>query len=176
MSDTESTKYLKNYGCYCHINGAKNVGALEGFGGNGLDELDEACRDLARAQKCFSVDTHYNKACTVEDSYKSWTDTGNTFCGDENDVNWKNKQDCRYDVCLGEQQFAMKVAELIILGFEKNDEFQDLSEAEYGVMCQQKYTGSSNLSCCGTVPNRYPFNTDVKECCGDSTIATIGMC
>jgi len=175
MSNQQSTDYLKNYGCYCHINGNRNVGALEGYGGEGLDELDEACRDLARSQKCFLIDS-YSNDCTIDDSYRSWTVGTNTFCGDKNDPDWKNRQDCRYDICLGEQKFALRVAELINNGFLKNPDFQDLSGAEYAAKCQQRYVGGPSLACCGSVPNRYPYNSDVKECCPDNTIATVGMC
>ena len=59
-----------------------------------------------------------------------------------------------------------------------NEDYLHDNNFDAGQNCPAKMGGSfsEEKACCGSQPDRYPYNTNVKQCCPDNTLATIGMC
>lgn len=133
-------KIIRSYGCFCYV-GSKMPGLANGVKGNiePLDDLDHACRDLTRAEKCLKTDSdngNYGKrTCDMRNSYKWFVDdsTKQVTCGDVD----PNKKDnaCKLELCELEKSFSIKVKNLFASGFEIDQNFRRMSEDEYINKC-----------------------------------------
>jgi len=146
------SKIIRNYGCYCYVGKSKLPGTISGKGNiKPLDPLDEACRDLWRAEKCLAVDSENGvygekRHCSMKSGYKWHLDEANSIkCGDEDpEIREKKRQDggkngdeanCKMDLCELEKSFAIRVKKIFDNGFEKNNDFYKMSESDYNEKC-----------------------------------------
>lgn len=188
LSEKEVSAHFRNYGCYCYIDGKRTVGGTFAKAMAPLDELDQACKHLYRAQKCVAIDmeegVHTHKArCDVTSSYRWYVQDGQIECGDQNDPTYYTEQTCRMHVCELEKAFALKIKALYDGGWAKTTEFYRMDDATYQEKCIDPHAGNggnngndAEWSCCGTGVNRKTYNSLVNTCCDDGSVKAIGLC
>jgi hypothetical protein len=183
MSSQNAKNFLRNYGCYCYPLSAQKAGPAFNYNGDPVDELDDLCKKLYRAQKCIDIDVaegNYETECTLDQGYGFYTDdNGQVVCGaEENQGERDDKVACRVDMCELEKDFAEKVAALINSGYTHNNGFKNMDEAEYQASCPRTQNGNNaqvELSCCGTGISRRTYNTITSDCC-DNRVESLGSC
>jgi len=167
-----------NYGCYCWINGVGNgvVG-----GGKTKDMSDHHCKELYRCYKCVNID--YAQNYTDVDYVVDF----NTQNGQRNlDCTVNSKQDAE-NICECDKRFAANIAatqQSCKSGANDNEQFgaycmdeqwrttsgKVLDSGEAGPfnpskMCDKRKMNHEKDHCCGIYPNRYPYDSNFKECC-----------
>lgn len=183
QSTQETKNFLRNYGCYCYPLMAQKAGPAFNYNGDPVDELDDLCKKLYRAQKCIDIDNaegNYETECTLDQGFGFYQDnSGDIVCGaEENQDERDGKYACRINMCELEKDFAGKVAALINSGYAHKSEFRNMDEAEYQASCPKVKNGSgadTELSCCGSGINRRTYNTITSDCC-DNRVESLGSC
>ena len=90
-----------------------------------------------------------------------------------------NTEPHRRDLCKCDSEYAMAI------GASWND--QNYNFALWAGKHNQLYTldrdaicvsqgYSNNNECCGSYPNRVPYDSSWNECCEDGTMASLGSC
>ena len=110
--------YFMQYGCYCHQQDTKLATSKFGYHGPALDELDELCRKLYRAQKC--LENEYDREFDLSDPMSlkyPWylnSTTNEIVCNNEKFPNWANKKSnqFRFKNCEIEKEFVLEVIRL----------------------------------------------------------------
>ena len=181
---------VKNYGCYCYPQGSKIVTSRFNYHGPAKDPLDELCRKLYFKQKCFSIDAeeglYKGKDCVADNKFEWYTDsiTGEITCGDENDPTYATRRPCKMDNCRLEREFV----EGIVNWFTDptrdplNEDLRDMDDDTYKATCSDDGNGAlgtaqvHDLKCCGSGTDRRTYNSIIKDCCSDGSVAFIGSC
>jgi hypothetical protein len=184
ISVEDAKDLVRSYGCYCYPHNQKNVGPSENHPYNGapMDELDELCKKLYRAQKCVNLDSDAGKwtlPCTLDNAYQFYQDNnGKVICENPNEKNPENKA-CKVNMCELENDFTDKVVALFNSGWQRNDDYFKWDENEYANRCQKApqvgNSQQSELACCGEGLQRKTFNSLVNQCC-DNEVQSIGAC
>lgn len=184
ISVEDAKDLVRSYGCYCYPHNQNKVGPAENHPYNGapVDELDELCKKLYRAQKCVNLDSDAGKwtlPCTLDNAYQFYQDnTGKVICENPNEKNPENKE-CKVNMCELENDFTDKVVALFNSGWQKNADFFKWDENEYANRCQKApqvgNSQQSELACCGEGLHRKTFNSLVNQCC-DNRVESIGAC
>lgn len=184
-SDDDAKALIKNYGCFCYPLGRKMVGPTLNFNGDPLDELDQLCKNMYRAQKCITIDAEdgeYKRECETSQGFAWYVDgTGAVQCGNIDDTaKDRERKACKYTMCEIELDFAHKVASLFSNGYSRNDDFFRMEETKYLSTCARTDNNGSNgqqqeLACCGKGLDRRIFNNLVSDCCND-VVESIGTC
>lgn len=200
LTINDVAKIIKNYGCYCYIDGNRTPGHKFNQAAKPLDKLDQACRKLYRAEKCLEIDSIngiYNGACSMNDGYKWHMDenTNQITCGDESERKRdKHNQDlpngelntkthCKMSLCHLEKSFALIVKDLLDQGFVNNPDYYKMNDSEYFDKCVKDYQnrkipgmGNGAMACCGEGVNRRSYNAMNSDCCSDGSVRPFGMC
>lgn len=181
MESTEAKNFIRNYGCYCYPLLSATAGPAFNFNGEPLDELDDLCKKLWRAQKCIEIDSEngtYEKGCALNQSYATHlNEKDEVVCGTKDNQENAEKLSCRFNMCELEKDFAAKVAVLVKSGYQRNMAYKNMNEGEYRNTCQ-RVAGSgteTELACCGTGLQRKTYNTLTSTCC-DDRVESFGSC
>lgn len=168
-----------NYGCYCWIQST-----ADGLVGGGMtqDVTDHFCHELYFCYKCVKLD--YSQDYTDVDYIVDFT----------TDASGSRKLDCTNNakqdaenICECDKRFAENIA-----ATQKSCEAKEAAHPEYGQYCLNegyrtasgggnfkpnsqciKQTGSEmheKDNCCGIYPNRYPYDTNFRDCCRTKVI------
>lgn len=172
-----------NYGCYCWIDGLDS-GVIGG--GKTKDMSDHHCKELYRCYKCVNMD--YAKNYTDVDYTVDFT----SGSGERQlDCTVNSKQDAE-NICECDKRFAKDIAATQqsckanaadnsqfgaycideqwrttkgkVLGTDQDGEFEP-----HG-MCDKNFHNHNKDECCGIYPNRYPYDSNFKECCQEDQI------
>lgn len=186
-----SRQVLFKHGCYCFPDRDGIARPRNGYHGPGVDELDNLCRDLYRAQKCLKEEEVYNgEECELIQDYAFWRkDDGTIECGkwsEKTKDSWKTRPEnqCAYKNCLLEREFVYQVEALLKSGFDvENSPVKNLNDGpEYEAVCPTGANGGNNvriepenIACCGNDLNRRPYNNLVQKCC-DGEVSSFGSC
>lgn len=175
--ETELENYIQqieneytNYGCYCWIDGV-DAGVIGG--GKTIDTSDHHCKELYRCYKCVNID--YSKNYT-DVSYKVALNEENGVRNLDCSVN--SKQDAE-NICECDKRFAMNIAETksncdagnMDSGAGSNCLSESFRTTTGGgnfnprTQCDKKFHGHSKDNCCGIYPNRYPYDSNHRDCC-----------
>ena len=155
---------LKNYGCYCFHDSVH--GGVSGKPQSGIDSL---CKKLAQCHKCISDD--YGVPATMEWEFGHFMEyewsilNGDIGCAVNSDQHKK-------DLCECDAAFATATGALFADGnwpFTTHGMFVNIAATCVG-------SQGGEAECCGTYPNRKPFQTMSHECCADNSVATLGSC
>lgn len=167
------SKRLQNYACHCFPGNNRVAGGA----GPAQDGIDSLCKKLARCHKCISADYGISSFSAEWDAdigkYRWAADANGDLSCANNDDQYKT------DLCQCDAAFATA------LGAQWND--ADWDNSMWGNRKNAGYTldydntcvgmaGPESTDCCGTYPNRMPFQTVSHECCADQSVATIGSC
>jgi len=177
----ETRKMLLKYGCYCFPGSFESSKPRHGYGGPGLDELDNACRDLYRSQKCIVEDfANNNEECDPEVVYRWFNDNGQVVCGDENDPAYATDplNSCAMQNCNVEREFAFRVKTITQGSWVSNPDIYDLQDSNYSNFCpatSSSGSGTKTTACCGAGLSRKPFNSVVAQCCNNQ-VESFGSC
>jgi len=185
MSEIEDV--YTNYGCYCWIDG---VGKGVIGGGKTKDMSDHHCKELYRCYKCVNID--YSANYTDIDYVVDFTSNGGAR---ELDCTVNSKQDAE-NICECDKRFAANIAateKSCKAGTTDNEKFgaycmdeqwrttsgKVLGTDEAGPFnphkqCDKRMMNHDKNKCCGIYPNRYPYDTDFKECCQEDVIGENG--
>ena len=178
-------QFLINHGCYCFPNAWSTPGPRFNYRGVPLDELDNLCFNLMKAQRCLKKDfkKEFDGApCNISESYQ-WYQTVNeetgfnqTICGKQDKGWYANRYPCRIKSCQLESQFVDQIHQLILSGYQKNWDFR-LNDNNYTKLCSntgfvEDFLIHSDVQCCGDIwtINRRPYDPFFKTCCPDGTI------
>jgi len=194
---------IQDYGCFCYPGTSEQVRYSPGVP---VDEIDNTCRRLHRRWHCLENDSKNNIDSIPDDCNRDSTQHGASrykwhgtedpvtghkeiICGSHSTGGYENvlnkNQDiiCKLRACEIERAFA---EELVALDFE--NWFDD---AHTGMNGRGECVGEPSVSscgstnscedlvdsCCGTYPDRFPFNDGgLKECCSDGTVKVAGTC
>lgn len=185
-----SRQVLFKHGCYCFPDRDGIARPRNNYHGPGVDELDNLCRDLYRAQKCLKDEEAYQgEQCELVQDYAFWRkDDGTIECGkwsEKTKDSWKLKpqNQCAYKNCLLEREFVYKVEALLRSGFDvENSPVKNLEDEDYDAFCPtggnngiQNRVEPENIACCGNDLNRRPYNVLVQKCC-DGEVSSFGSC
>ena len=188
-TEKEISKRLQNYGCHCFPNNARIVGGA----GPAMDERDQLCRVLSRCHKCIEQDhgvSSFDAEWDANIGRYRWEEAadGSIDCSQNNEQYKKDLCEC--DSAFAEALGAMwddSSFDFSLWDNKNNNLFNfDSENTCVGV-------GNSADSCCGTYPNRYPFNSNdrtccaasstgktynaaMEDCCPDGSISSIGSC
>jgi len=176
---------IKNYGCYCYPEGSKIVTSRFNYHGPPLDPLDALCRNLYFKQKCFDIDAeaglYGGKDCLPDNKFRWYTDSnGDIQCGDENDPTYTERRPCKTNNCKLEREMVEGIVNWYTdPNFNVNSSLYDMDDATYQATCVNDNSGggpSHDLKCCGDGANRRTYNSLIKECCSDGSVAFVGGC
>jgi len=167
-----------NYGCYCWIDGVES-GVIGG--GKTKDMSDHHCKELYRCYKCANID--YATNYTDVDYSVDFT-TDNNVRHLDCTVNSKQTGE---NICECDKRFAENIA-----ATQKSCKANAADNAEFGAycmdeqwrtdsgkvlgtqtdgsfephsQCEKKKMDHTKDECCGIYPNRYPYDSNFKECC-----------
>lgn len=115
-------EYLFRYGCYCFPQLASVVQPSFGYAGKPVDQLDELCMKLYRAQKCLVMDREDagdSEICDVEAPYDFYVSRRGkkTVCSTKHD-------DCVIQNCELEAAFTDEVKKIIEDGYKRNPDYK----------------------------------------------------
>lgn len=166
------------YGCWCNFDKADFQGR-----GTPVDEADRLCRDASLCFECATIDGDAENAkCNpYNQDYTSTVvrnpKTPNTLSGISFTCPWdKNNFDsCSVRTCLCELNFISKIWSMMIAGGAVNNDYKH-SNGKFDVAAQcQSNSNPHDKKCCGTYPDRKPFNSESNECCHDTRIYSPGL-
>lgn len=196
----ETADIVKNYGCFCYVTGDRLPGARYNAHAKPVDELDQLCKKLSRAERCLAIDSDNGKYiegkdCEISSGYHWFVDrsTGQDeiTCGFENQHRRdKHLQDsgknCRMELCNLEKAFAIEVKKLLEnKNFVNNPDYFKMSQEKYNDNCKPSHPGNGDgehssflpsLACCGTGLHRKSYNSISYDCCDDGSIRPYGLC
>lgn len=183
QSSQATKNFLRNYGCYCYPLMSQKAGPAFNYNGDPVDELDDLCKKLYRAQKCIEIDSSeglYENECSIDQGFGFYQDdNGEIVCGaEENQSEKDGKYACRVNMCELEKDFAGKVQALMNSGYTQNNSYKNMDEADYQNTCVKTPNGSGadvELSCCGVGIQRRTYNTITSTCC-DNRVESLGAC
>lgn len=167
------SKRIQNYACHCFPDNERVAGGA----GPAQDGIDSLCKKLARCHKCIAADYGISAFSAEWDADKGkyrWSAAldGSITC-QANDDQYKK------DLCECDAAFAEA------LGAQWNDADWDITmwnnrkNAQYSFDHTNTCVGVNGpevTECCGSYPNRMPFQTASHECCPAGNVATIGSC
>jgi len=178
--------FIKNHGCYCFSSDTKLAAPRNGYSGPALDELDELCLKLYRAQKCLHLEeSTEEKECVLDRKYPYEKVSNNeVVCGKPNLTGkkldkWTAKNQCAIKNCELEYEFALAVKDLIeVQKYQQtNKKISNISNGRYNSMCVQPRSSSKvdDFQCCGNGISRRPFDYENKKCCNE-VVSPWGEC
>lgn len=198
QSQDDWQKFIRNYGCYCYVHdGNRKIGQRNDLISHPvvpLDAMDEACRAVARAQRCIDIDENNGRfpenKCHLGSTYKWYhdTNTNTIICNDENDPTWAAENTCRTTLCAYEKRLVETVVSLYQdASFNKNMAWHRMDDVTYKATCLKTDSGNSvdngnrgsqDYDCCGTGVDRRTFNIAVHDCCngGLGPVMDAGSC
>lgn len=183
ISANEAKQKVRNYGCFCYIDGKRVTGSTNKHARSPVDELDSACKQLARAKRCIDIDVNndlHNRRCNIGSQYRWFMDNGDIVCGDQNDPDYFGRNSCRMHLCALEKDFVHKIKSLYDGGYTQNPNYSKMDDNDYDTVCLENNAGSSGSSvdwnCCGDGANRKTYNSVVNSCCNDGSVKTTGLC
>lgn len=164
-----------NYGCYCWI-----LGPMRGVigGGQVKDEIDARCGELYKCYKCLNLD-HGSSTSMFEYSV-------NLVEHDDGSRKLECEQGENQDACRCDVMFAEKMAEVnkqcendMNNGVQNsqfclNEDFRTLNgggsfdptdNSAAGCLKINMDGHNAKDSCCGSYPDRLPFDSLNRECC-----------
>lgn len=186
---SEIVKKIQNYGCHCFPGMSRIAGGV----GAPVDQLDSACRKLARCHKC--VDIEYNRECDVDFGKYKWSFVG--VSADEVECQ-AGQTDCKMSQCACDKEFADEIATfwddanyntyywLNKHNVKQNPTFDFASTCVSGannvqadMCCGDQYPSkqpydSTQRMCCDQSGRTY--NDAMEDCCPDGSIKTLGSC
>jgi len=155
--------------------------------GEPVDEVDDACKEAYKRYKCIEAD--FNAGLISDDSvcgggmFFEYHINGNNeiTCGPESDPNYAADpaaNGCKLAACEIEKAFSERV--YVTIGNQMNNSgkkllFQDSNKSNYGLECTSR-PGPPRDACCGTYPDRKPYNTDLQSCCENGNVRGFGTC
>ena len=168
--------YIYQHGCYCFPSASSVPGSRFNYHGPPIDELDDLCLQLSRAQRCLKIERN----CNVNEFYPFYleedevTGKNKTICDAVNNPNFskREKNQCKIENCKLEAAFVEQVVDLISGGYVKNWDFTT-SDANYTQLCVPNGhlpVAKNGQECCGTGLSRRSFDPRQRECCQESGI------
>jgi len=167
------SKRLQNYACHCFPGNNR----IAGGAGPAQDNIDWLCKKLAKCHKCISADYGISSFTSEWDAdigkYRWSADSNGDLTCDANDDSYK------HDLCECDAAFATALGanwddsnwDNSMWGNRKNSGYT----LDYDNVCVG-FAGAEATDCCGTYPERMPFQTVSHDCCSDGSVATIGSC
>jgi len=169
-------RMLQNYGCHCF------PGQTRAAGGHGpaVDAQDSLCKDLARCHRCVEME-HGKDIIDVDHAkYRFHVNDGKISCQRNTDKGWHQS---KRDLCECDARFATKLGEMW-----NDDNYNDyywlhpkeMKKIAKGNLepipdkfdlvgtCSAPMGGRAD-SCCGSYPEKYPYDSADKSCCENST-------
>jgi len=167
------SKRLANYACHCFPGNSR----IAGGAGPAQDGIDSACKTLAKCHKCISSDYGISAITSEWDEnigkYRWSEDSNGELSCANNDDQYKA------DLCECDAAFANELGASwddsnwnnSLWGGRKNNDYA----LDYDNTCVGSQ-GAQQTECCGSYPNRMPYNVAMQECCPDGTTSSIGAC
>jgi len=165
-------------------------------------KLDDLCREVNEAYTCLEQDVRDGTivdgpfetlprwgsvSCYRGTSFLFHWNGDKIVCGPADDPKYQSdpvSNRCPLVACEIEVKFAYAAVDFIMAAAGGPKEFREdnlskyhaenLTDAEWDDMCVSN-KGPVNRECCGEFPQRYPFNTNNKVCCGID-IEDLGTC
>lgn len=188
LSYRELHKKLQNYGCHCFPGQSR---ATIGKGPT-VDAQDGLCRDLARCHRCVSMDHnsrpgHFDVVDPSFAKYRFKIVDNDVSCQRNTD---KGKHQSLRDLCECDAKFAREIAAIwtdasynrYFWHFPKSirkqakgkelpaiDQPDDYPKFDFDGTCVGSEGGQAD-SCCGTYPDRLPFDSASKSCCQNNSL------
>ena len=168
-------KKLQNYACHCFPGNNRVAGGA----GPAQDGIDSLCKKLARCHKCISDDygiSAFNAEWDADVGKYRWSAdlNGDITCAANDDQFKRDLCECdaAFATAMGAQHFWDDAAwSNAMWGNRKNTGYT----LNYETTCVGPQ-GAESQECCGTYPDRQPFQSLSHECCMDGSVATIGSC
>lgn len=169
-------RMLQNYGCHCF------PGQTRAAGGHGpaVDAQDSLCKDLARCHRCVGME-HGDVIDVDESKYRFNVVNGDISCARNTEKGWHQS---KRDLCECDAEFARKIGQIW-----SDDDFNDfywLHPKDMKKIAKNKLDpepakfdmdatcgiigGGKADACCGSYPNRFPYDSNDKSCCNEDTI------
>ena len=174
---------LREYGCNCYPENFdveyRNTGEVlwhMGHNGAPIDDVDQACQSSFHQYQCYEKD-----GCIKGDEFiYHMNAAGELICGPRNDPDYESDQEgfvCELSACQIEKQFAQTVYP--ILGdprIFRDDQRPNYQQNEKGGCQKTSGISTSKDQCCGSFPNRRPYDSGESECCSDGSVQIFGFC
>jgi hypothetical protein len=171
---------LMNYGCWCNL----QSGDLTTGAGLPQDSFDEKCGNFQLCLRCARWDAKQDGTYTCDPVNDGYVGVGNSNFVIDCDA--QNPTDCGAHLCMCYTNFFAS-----LVGFLWNPPAApyDASRAHPGNLYNPAGTfdydgvckggpgnGANDMDCCGLYPERYPFSTNNKGCCGNEIFNPIAKC
>ena len=159
-------KMVQNYGSHCF----PGLSKIAGGAGPAQDDYDALCRDLARCHKCIEQD--YINEIAADPTWDAnigkyrWDlqGDGSISCDANPDAH-------KRDLCLCDARYAIELGKIWddntynyqLWNAKKNAQFN----FDYQNVCVRSGLTDAD-QCCGNYPERYPFDSSTRLCCGGS--------
>lgn len=169
---------VENYGCHCFIDNSR----IPGGKGPPVDQQDSLCRKLSQCHSCVSLDyQNHKKKCDPDVGNYRYTIDGTLktiSCDDQ-----KNKDPCKRNACECDRNFALEFAKIWDDSTYNRYFWKNKFNIKAGTptfdmdsTCQVTSFGSPKNQCCGSYPERKPFNSVLYDCCADGSVKSVGSC
>jgi hypothetical protein len=151
---------LYGYGCYCLNLGDRPLSGIM-TGVDPVDPKDEVCYNFTKCNRCVTFD--YGDECTPEQTdYKFEMVEDEMVCTDQEDT-------CSHAICECDKETIIQLKDKIDYYEADKHQFNGFRPEYECVMKQVKdehHQGIPHqLNCCGSYPNRNPYNDKLKVCC-----------
>lgn len=168
-------RMLQNYGCHCFPGQTREAGGH----GPAVDAQDSLCKDLARCHRCVEMDHGADTIDVNEAKYRFKVVNGEISCDRNSEKGWHQSKrdlcecDARFATALGKiwsdadfnEYYWLHPKEMKAISKGKLDPVP----AKFDMLATCEVIGGGKAdACCGGYPERYPYDTNEKSCCGNS--------
>lgn len=180
---------IRDYGCYCFNTKNSDGNYVSGGYGPPVDHQDKLCQKLSQCHTCINKDYNSTKnpttkqkiiTCdpeTINYTFKVNSNKKTITCDDN-----QNVDPCQKNTCECDKNFALEFAltwndnnfNHFYWKNEKNMK-QNLT-FDANQICKKQDNLVMKDACCGSYPERLPFNSFLHECCSDGSIKSLGSC
>lgn len=160
---------LDNYGCWCKF----EVGQQNYAKGMPQDDFDKLCQAYHAGAQCAILD---DPTCEpFSQDYNDVFNQNNLFSDVELRVQCaiaNPTSSCAVRTCEIETKFIQESFELLQIGVIPDvAQFGIANGFDSAAKCPGWVGTQQDKQCCGTSPNRYPYDAAIKECCAYSGLA-----
>lgn len=171
-------RMVQNYGCHCFPGQNRSAGGH----GPAVDAQDSLCRDLSRCHRCITMQYGSDIIDVDMDKYRFKVVNGDISCERNTEKGWHQS---KRDLCECDARFAREMGKIWndatynqyfwlwprqMKKKEKGKLNPDVPKFDVDATCVGLESGKAD-ECCGTYPERYPYNTaDSKGCCENTSI------
>lgn len=153
-----------DYACFCQFGDDAGTGQ-----GTVQNEMDGACKKLNSCYKCAKIDSLSEaEICKPGDTdYK--VDVNKAFFqGVYATCQENNPDQCAVNVCTCEVKFIKDVLALFFSSYQFDPSLHHDIWTKHKEVCLAQSNGPSVLECCGSYPDRTPYNVNgATECCNN---------